>query len=370
MAGNDHLAPVREVRALTGLRGIAALWVVSLHYTLGAGWSDEGFWFAVAAVGNEGVIVFFLLSGYILNLVYAGIAARRPISSYGAFLWARFARIYPLHVATLVIWGDLIALGFLKSSPADRPSTFLQNLFLVQAWGFVDDLSWNRPAWTISVELFWYLLFPFIAFALARRSVLFCFAVLCASLACVAFVPYDALLRILGLARGNLSYGFFVAHFGGLFVAGMALYRVTDWMRSIVQQQLLFDFYLLVGLWIVFANAHPPVFDWTIAVGASFVIVGCSRDKGLGGLLFGNPVVFFLGEISYALYLTHGMFRVVFQHYFPHVSMPVMAAFAILFAVPVYYLLERPARSALRRLPGRLAGGAVMSPGSVKPSFK
>lgn len=365
MTGNGVLAPVREVRTLTGLRGVAALWVVSLHYTIGAGWSGAGFWYAVAAVGNQGVIIFFLLSGYILSYVYETSTARHPLATYAPFMWARIARIYPLHLVTLVAWGGLIALGLVPRLPGDTPVTFVQNLLLVQAWGFTGDTSWNALSWTVSIELFCYLLFPFVAFALARRSVLFCAAVLGISLACVGFVPYDRLLRLVGLSRDlPLSYGFYVSHFGFLFLAGMALQRVTAWLHATVPHQRLFDLHLLVGLWIVMVHAHPPVFDWTIAVGSSLVIIGISTDSGLGQLLFGNRLMVFLGEISYALYLTHGMFRLVFHHYAPAVSLPVTALLALLFAVVVHYLVERPARAALRRLLPRLDGFKIPAPSS------
>src|SRR5262249_7558215 len=49
---------------------------------------------------------------------------------------------------------------------------FVRNIFLVQAWGFSDDVSWNGPAWSISCEWFAYLLFPFIVMMVLRvRSV-------------------------------------------------------------------------------------------------------------------------------------------------------------------------------------------------------
>jgi peptidoglycan/LPS O-acetylase OafA/YrhL len=90
--------------------------------------------------------------------------------------------------------------------------------------------------------------------------------------------------------------------------------------------------------------------DWIIAAGACLIILGLASDAGLGRLVFGNRVVFFLGEISYALYLTHMMSRMVLVDHFPRVSVGAAALFAIAFAAIVYYALEKPARFGLRKL--------------------
>ncbi|MET4341927.1 acyltransferase [Bradyrhizobium sp. RT9a] len=337
-----------EIRSLTGLRGLAALWVVALHYTAGAGWTGTDFWFRLAASGMEGVIIFFLLSGFILNHVYGASALR----AYIPFLWTRFARVYPLHFATLIAFG-IIARHYEQIHPDDGIYTFLLNVFLVQAWGFVDHLSWNALSWTISIELLCYLLFPFAAYWLARRSILFCAAIVGICLTAIAYVPYEHLLQALGLVRGvqPLAYGFYIFHFSWLFFAGMALQRVTSELHTTVTDQRVFDASLAIGLAIVvYKGSHPPVFDWSIAAGAGLMIIGLANGKGLGAVLFGNPVVFFLGEISYALYLTHGMVHMVFSQSFPRAPIYVVAAVAIMIAAPIYYLFERPARKLLRNL--------------------
>ena len=81
--------------------------------------------------------------------------------SYFRFLVRRIARIYPLHFLTLLCSQPLL---FLWDQPAPTPQSslpdFIHNLFLVQAWGVTDHLSFNSPAWSISAELFCYLLFP------------------------------------------------------------------------------------------------------------------------------------------------------------------------------------------------------------------
>jgi peptidoglycan/LPS O-acetylase OafA/YrhL len=344
---------LKEIRTLTGLRGVAALWVVALHYTRGAGWIGTGFWFTLAAAGMEGVIIFFLLSGYILNHVYGSISIR----SYWAFMWARLARVYPLHLATLLAWGVLLLRGYVLQNPDDNEFTFVLNIFLVQAWGFWDLLSWNRLSWTISVEMLCYLLFPFVAYWLGRRSIPTCMLILGLSIWAVAEVPHNHVMELFGIVRDQgkpLSYGFFLGHFCWLFLGGMALQRVTQWLQYFNPNQRFFDSLLIIGFCaIVYKATTPPVYDWSIALGGALVIMGLANDRGLGRILFGNPLVFFLGEISYALYLTHGMVHVIFEHRFPSVPAWGIAVAAICVAAPTYYLFERPARKMLRNLVAR-----------------
>src|SRR5260370_21681736 len=74
----------------------------------------------------------------------------------------RGERIYPLHVLTLFLFVGLTLLGIADSTltSTGNLSDFFYNLFLVQAWGVTDHLSFNSPAWSISAELFCYILFP------------------------------------------------------------------------------------------------------------------------------------------------------------------------------------------------------------------
>ena len=104
-----------NIKPLTAFRFFAALWVVLYHY-----WPklDVGFVPAIAAKGYLGVEAFFILSGFILCHVYLrGFGEGR--FQYGDFLWNRLARVYPLHLATLVGIG---AMAIVDRTPTPKPS--------------------------------------------------------------------------------------------------------------------------------------------------------------------------------------------------------------------------------------------------------
>ena len=81
---------VRDIPALTGLRGIAALWVVFFHLEYGSA-------IPIIEKGYLGVDIFFILSGFILMHAYSGPKSNK--FGYTRFIKARIARVYPLIVS-------------------------------------------------------------------------------------------------------------------------------------------------------------------------------------------------------------------------------------------------------------------------------
>lgn len=75
---------------------------------------DVGFVPVAVTKGYLGVETFFILSGFILSHVYLEAAGQKRFR-YGGFLWARIARVYPLHLVTLF---GMIGLGWRRPSPA------------------------------------------------------------------------------------------------------------------------------------------------------------------------------------------------------------------------------------------------------------
>src|SRR5215217_3096190 len=135
-----------DLKPLTALRFAAAMWVVSYHF-----WPD----LAGAAIpmlvqkGYLGVELFFVLSGFILSHVYLqGFGESR--FRYGAFLWARIARVYPLHLATLLGVAALAvvasAAGLVMEHRLADWGAFPANLLMVHAWGLAPSAAFNHPS--------------------------------------------------------------------------------------------------------------------------------------------------------------------------------------------------------------------------------
>ena len=114
--------------------------------------------------------MFFVLSGFVIALSYADVFDGQPkLRDWAWFIGIRLARIYPLHIVMLLAY-TLVPLAL---SVTDRPSShlynggyFLQSLVLIQNWGFAEQLAWNPPAWSISAELLFYVIFPLLSLCL------------------------------------------------------------------------------------------------------------------------------------------------------------------------------------------------------------
>lgn len=172
------------IRPHHALRGLAALFVVLYHFRdvtpyLGKVIDEQTAFFTN---GRVWVDFFFILSGFILSHVYARSFAA-PYSSgrvSRAFYWARFARIYPLHLATLfaMIGVELSAYvarpAIADAFASDRKSwlSILQHLSLTHAWRSLDRLEWNVPSWSISTETLAYLCFPLLMLMVHRQKVI------------------------------------------------------------------------------------------------------------------------------------------------------------------------------------------------------
>lgn len=178
-----------QIAPLTGIRGIAATWVVLLHIQLLLPELLPRLPVVAALLdgGNLGVDLFFILSGFIISLTYLERLHKRVPGDVSRYLWLRVARIYPTHlfmVAVVVVM--VAAMTFAGSPPADERRfsalSFIMNLFMLQA--VPPALAWNDPAWSISTEFAAYLAFPLLVPLLMRvtpRAALIGLVVLLAS---------------------------------------------------------------------------------------------------------------------------------------------------------------------------------------------
>lgn len=300
----------RYIVSHTSMRGIAALLVVLYHLQFGT--QVHFSWESATPFFEKGYLwvdLFFILSGFVIS--YSARADERAPYSRGqikTFYVSRFARIYPLHLVCLVlllcVLGTKNLLAHFTSIGAVDPTfgsalsvtAFFEQLFLLNAWGFTGVVGWNIPSWSISAEMFAYLLFPLAAALIARwrRSSLAAIA-LGAALFYLWVGETTGILDIVkGAALLRCLSGF------GL---GMIVYAV----RGRIEQLGAGSLGVLQGVGVAIALATMVGgFNDVFAVPGFVLLVAASwPDRGWLAYLLKAQPLHRLGELSYSVYLNH-----------------------------------------------------------------
>jgi peptidoglycan/LPS O-acetylase OafA/YrhL len=363
---------IPEIKALTGIRGLAALCVFYSHMleTLalrGVSFETPAFLKTMLLNGGKWVDVFFVLSGFVLAMVYRDWFTTQVTSSaYATFLRRRVARIYPLHfvmlLASLLMVTAAKEFGIAARGGLDNfqysqlPYTFA----LIHAWGFMPDSGdWNPPSWSISIESLAYLLLPFVLLATIRRF------------AGRPWLPFAA--AVLAGALLNLWLPWKNFALGGIvrgvseFVLGCMAYNLyhanqVAWFKSHTGSLL-----MLACMFLVFGLFEPTGFHIALV---TVPVLWALTGNNLASKLFAWRPMFFLGEISYSVYLGHFVFstvayRIINVQWMQTGMLPAVLGLAMITAFVLgvstctYYLIERRSRLLLD---GRRSKPRVISP--------
>ncbi|MDP5182835.1 acyltransferase [Blastococcus sp. BMG 814] len=371
MAG-AHQALRGEIRGLTGLRLVAAVWVVAHHFWL---FSPDRDLLArldplrpLLASGWLGVDLFFVLSGFVLAHNYVAVLGNRFRGRAAVdFYRARISRIWP---TWMVVLGAVLVGGHVQQALVGTPGgsaaegldavTLLRQVLLVQVWDRPDYSATGPvgPGWSLSAEWLAYLAFPLLALLLhrvrSRRPVV------PAALAVAALVPFAATCLVLGTHDWAWSW---LLRLTGAFLAGslaaLAVARVDRGAaveRAAGRTAAAVLALLPVALW--WAGAAGQ--DRAGAVALLFpVLVGALAltDAGPARLL-STPLVVLGGRISFALYLVH---MAVFETLWTLAGAGSASAAGVLLQLGAPFLaawvlwrfVEEPARRRLRGAPAR-----------------
>ena len=318
----------QEIPDLTVCRAFLAAWVFTYHVDLYLNFSA---WLGPCAEivrhGYLGVDGFFILSGLILARVHPELSRRgmhpkldseffgtpQPFHPRVWKFWGkRLARIYPLHFVTIILFAAVFGAGLAADVIPRDPSRFsipalLENLALVQGWGFSSHGAWNYPSWSVSAEWAGYLLFPITWYIIS-----FLEPVASASIVvgCMAVLGGITLAHQHNL---NLAFGGGLLRFFPEFLIGLGTAKAVPRYADMLPTR--YFAALAVGVLFIFASAG---FDVLTVAGLWLLLFSLTAhaDAERPTLIGNIRVLRWLGLLSYAFYMSFALAELLLSQIF------------------------------------------------------
>ena len=363
---------LKEIKELTGIRFFAALHVVFYHNYYLAGdfvFQTPAYLRRFFSFGDSAVAFFFILSGFILTIVY--VDKNKMVKGDAKGFWlARLSRLYPVYLVGLIL--DLprgLSYFFEKYDLVTSLKKILISLsaflLMIQSWHPRLTPTWNSPAWSLSVEAFFYLSFPLIiARVLKIKKVFFTFIIL-------YFLPtlfYFVMKTGLEIDFTEASVKTFWRSFPVLrlneFLIGILLGRLYlengtffQWFKK-DQNRIVISFLFWFSMLFSFiALSFSYLFPRELITSLfllpcfSLMIMILASRKIIGSKLFTNKVVHLLGAASFSMYIIHQpilwyLNQIVSERslwfFFSYVMVTIIAS------IFIYKLIELPLQRKIR----------------------
>ena len=315
----------KTLDALTGLRFVAALAVVMIHSIEYSGGDVT----ECSAFATNAVAFFFVLSGFILTYVYHERLAQVGVVK---FYFARFARIWPLHVVCV-----LVAIGvrtYYGQRDLGPDGVLATHLAMIQSWLPYEDWAMylNGPAWSISTEFGFYFAFPVLLWLGRKRfwPLVLIFILALAMVGCLQLLVLQGQITddwAVAMAYVNplprMAEFVLGVAIGKLFIARSKLGKmdrgpesVGGWIKDTAWELMAMGLLVVVFYVATAGVLHEFLLQqkwyvaasWTRESGGSILgfaatIWVFSWSRGFFGKLMSTPMAVYLGEISFALYL-------------------------------------------------------------------
>lgn len=334
---------MREIKSLTAIRGIFALYVAIYHIFPRSN--------SFIANGYLSVDLFFILSGFIMSYVYQySFSSGVSVDAYVRFLKGRIARVYPLYAFIIIIISILYIFNGIKTPTLKEYSSlllFFQSLYVVQN-------NLIPHAWSIAVEMLAYFAFPFVINKLmGERISAAIFPVTYISFAGLALVsmngywgPMDVGVGFLAIVRCLCEYGLGMV---GYILTIKYQYKLTPVISESI---------LVCALVISCVALNLRGYDLVAIAAFAFIIPSLSKSNGYVSRFLSQRALVYLGEISYSIYLVHYPLcrQLVFIPTWIHNKLGVLDVnsialiMTILLSIFTYHLVEVPCRNLIKKI--------------------
>ena len=312
------------ITSLTPMRGIAAIWVMLFHIDVIIFYRDFGSLIShdgsgIISKGYLWVDFFFLLSGFVISHVYGATLTDNfgKLKAIKSYLWARFTRIYPLHLFTLLLLIPLaVVFPIISPKVVDGSwqtffawSALSDNVLLINSMNQHTYLSWNILSWSIGAEWWAYVAACFVIPFVFQKSWI--------RSALVSIIGISIMFGLVNL-KGNLDitfdYGW--ARCLGEFSLGVVLYQI--YQKSIGKSWLSNSIAFIISMVIVILIFHFKWNDLFIIPTFAILLLATSFNNGIVKATLEHKLFKYLGDISYSIYLMHGVWFMAFWNLLPY----------------------------------------------------
>jgi peptidoglycan/LPS O-acetylase OafA/YrhL len=336
-----------RVEQLTFTRFVAAIFIVIFHF------GEELFPFNKAPLSvlvtqaDLYVSYFFVLSGFVMIVAYSNKEHINTLEYYKK----RFARIYPVYLLAIIT-----LVGFMLVTKEYNFDGILLNLFLIQAWVPGKTTSFNGPGWSLSVEMLFYFIFPFLFNYIYKKK-------------------NKKILTAMIIAIWLVTQIFFTLHFGDRpdnFLSFFPLMHINEFLMGnlagllfiwkLHRRKANYDWLILIlmAFLVLILKFHPELVNYHDGILVLLyvpLIIAIALNTGILTSIFKMKPLVYLGEISYSIYILQipvFYWCLATLHHF-HLSLnlvgfAIFATILILASSVSYWCIELPLRERIKKL--------------------
>ncbi|MCW4757067.1 acyltransferase [Enterobacter hormaechei subsp. steigerwaltii] len=326
----------KEIKALTGIRGIFAIYVMFYHINP-MGWSSD-----FIRNGYLAVDLFFVLSGFIMCYVYKEkFISKVGENNYMKFLYNRFTRIYPLYFFAV----SIVFIFFTSKADQVRSFyTYVCNIIFAQS---VTGNGIIEPAWSLSTEVIAYLLFPFILSMSFKYKQIYT-AVVYASLCALCFISVRS--AKIDIFTGPLA----IVRCLSEYVIGVLSFKIYEFIKmKRISTSFLTDALSITAIFILSFKG----LDIVAVILFAFLIASLASSKSITSIFLSSSIIYYSGLLSYSIYIWHGVFSRNLSWQVRQLSegagishLWMAIALTLISSVITYHLLEKPLHYFLKKL--------------------
>ncbi|PHD58397.1 acyltransferase family protein [Bacillus wiedmannii] len=350
----------KRIKELDSIRGLAALTVVFGHFCLMLPSLPNSIKFSPLRflwAGGEAVIVFYVLSGFVLSM-----ALYHSKTNYWGYLIKRFVRIYIPYYFWIIVTFVLFILFSpyevvgLRDWFYDRWQGSITKLDIINHFVLLNNFfteNYNPVIWSLAQEMRISIVFPLLFLLFYKlswkKTILFA----------VSFSLISVFLNMLHIGKAEGFYNGYAdtLHFTSMFMVGMLLFKHQEKLIYSYRNMKKFKKGFLIALGIILylysiliygfsRNATTFLLkDWGVVMGVSiFIIMVMSNLKVK--ILLNKSVFVYLGEISYSIYLCHfPIMMVLFKLLYTKIPifflLTLCITMTLLFSIVSYHLIEK-----------------------------